>query len=378
MRGGGTDPKSDQAELTALTVTIDNTDYAVTFDANQTAKVTIPSGKTITEITVKTATLSPKATGLQAKNELKVTAGRVSITITAENGTSSVEYTITLVPNIIVTEIAKTNPDADKRHHYVLFHLVSGDGSSGGRYKLALKPSTNPAAPTVQEMKDGDGVHRIVTNTEKRVLLSYTLGSEIGSYMERSDILAKAVKDGDTVGADVIDIDSYLLSPGESYTLYALKEGSDLVEAPKEFTTDAFSATSTTLIANVINDPALSGDYSYDREDPVFIIPSLIYSTHMTSHQLVVPKEVVESSVTLTQWTYTPNVDNAVSTYLLNTWGTMLIPSQLFDGNNIISIGGNVIMGFYVGIPKSQMKDRALELREFASVLLTFNLSLDQ
>ena len=45
-------------------------------------------------------------------------------------------------------------------------------------------------------MNDGDGVYRIVNPAEKKVFLSYTLGSGISDLMTDADYLDKMVKHG--------------------------------------------------------------------------------------------------------------------------------------------------------------------------------------
>ena len=87
---GGAETKSSQSEITELTVTINSIDYPITFDENNAATVTIPYVSTLpTEITVKTAAISAKATGLAAGDTLKISSGKADITITAEDGTTT-------------------------------------------------------------------------------------------------------------------------------------------------------------------------------------------------------------------------------------------------------------------------------------------------
>ena len=91
---GGAETQSSQAEITELAVTINGTDYPITFEADRTSTVSIPAAETIPgKITVKSAVISEKASGLQASDELAVTNNQASITITAEDGTK-LSYTL--------------------------------------------------------------------------------------------------------------------------------------------------------------------------------------------------------------------------------------------------------------------------------------------
>ena len=109
-----------------------------------------------------------------------------------------------------------------------------------GRHKFALKLNTE-AAPTVQEMNNGAGIYRIVNHIAKKAILSYSLSSGIRDAATNANYLGSAVKNGDTVGGEAVDVDSYLLTPGKtSYTLYALKDEDSSVETVHSFTTDVF------------------------------------------------------------------------------------------------------------------------------------------
>ncbi len=110
------------------------------------------------------------------------------------------------------------------------------------RCKLASKLNSDNA-PTAQEMTDGAGIWRNITDAEKRVLLAYHLDSGIKALTE--DNLGKIrLHGGAAEGASngsVYDIDSHLLRPGSSYTLYLLKEGSQSATTLDDFSTDAYS-----------------------------------------------------------------------------------------------------------------------------------------
>ena len=210
--------------------------------------------------------LSPKS-GIISGTPTDIYAAEAVYTVTAtgtENSTGSVTAAITIAvglsKNIVVTETAKTDPEKDRRYHYVVFSVKADGTTSMGRHKFALKLNTE-TAPTVQEMNEGAGVYRIVNNIEKKAILSYSLSSGIRAVATDSNYLGNPVKNGDTVGGEVVDVDSYLLTPNTSYTLYALKDGGSSVETAHSFTTDAFVSNAIPLTSGYFNDPAMGGVY---------------------------------------------------------------------------------------------------------------------
>ncbi len=339
---------SSQAEITELTITVNNTDYSITFDTNRAFTVSIPAIETIpSKITVKSAVISKKANGLQANDELIVTNNQVLITITAEDGTS-VNYTLKLINLIIVAEMAKTNPDKDRRYHYVLFTIKSGDGiTSLGRHKLALKLNTAPP-PSVQDMREGAGVYRIINSSAKKVLLSYTLGSGIRGLATNANYLGRAVKDKDTINGEVVDVDSYLLTPDTSYTLYALKDGGNSIEAIHRLATDIFVQDTIPLTSGYINDPAMGGEYSYDMSDGILVLPISLFNAGTTTYELLYPgyspfirQEFIAGVAGV------PQVNNTTA---------QLTPSHFSDNTHYhLSINGKDIIGYFVIIPSNKI-----------------------
>ncbi len=95
--GGSEEPvKSDKTAITALTLTI-GTDYEINFGTDKTAKVRLPEGTTMpTSAIVKSVTLSAGASGLDKDQVLPITEGSVTVTITAEDGTTTQDYTVTV------------------------------------------------------------------------------------------------------------------------------------------------------------------------------------------------------------------------------------------------------------------------------------------
>ncbi len=337
---------SSQAEITELTITINSTDYSITFDTDGAFTVSIPAIETIPgKITVKSAVISEKASGLQANDELIVTNNQVLITITAEDGTSA-DYTLKLMKLIIVMEMEKINPDKDRRYHYVLFTIRSGDGTSSlGRHKLALKLNTDPP-PSVQDMREGAGVYRIINSSAKKVLLSYTLKSGILDIATNANYLGRAVKNGDTVEGEVVDVDSYLLTPGTSYILYALKDGGSSVETAHSFTTDVFVPDAIPLTSGYVNDPAMGGEYSYDMSEGMLVVPISLFARSVT-YEFLKP-----GAVPFTRRVYS----GGGLSLQVNTTATVLIPSHFSGSNNDhLPINGERIMGDFVIIPLSQI-----------------------
>ncbi len=119
---GGT--KSSLAETTSLTVTVNSTDYELSFDETNTAMVGVLSSDAIpAQITVKDAVLSEKGAGLANNEVLTLANGSKEIVITAEDGTTAT-YTIAVVAvDLSATEIAKTDEGNNRRFHYVLFNI---------------------------------------------------------------------------------------------------------------------------------------------------------------------------------------------------------------------------------------------------------------
>ena len=280
---GGGNPQSNQAEITQLTVTIDGNYYLANLDGN-IGTIIIPSSATIpNEVVVKSVTLSSGATGLSVGYTISLTNGSATIEITAQDGTTIQTYTIVVKKEIVVTTVPKNDETKDKRYHYVLFEIYSVNGANFGRHKLALKLSSEQA-PTAQEMTYGDGVYRVIKGTKKRVLLAYTLNSGIKDYVEGTGdlkVTAAAKKHGDVLAAGTaneytINTAKLLLEPNKSYTLYALEDGSTEVKNLQDFTTDEFDSNTSPWPAYYINDPAITGSYSYDSQDAVFIYPALM------------------------------------------------------------------------------------------------------
>ncbi len=96
---GGEVAKSNEAKITALILTIGGVDNTITFGTDGTANVALSESVTSTMptyATVKSVTLSAGASGLVKDQKLTLTEGSVTVTITAEDGTTKKEYTVTV------------------------------------------------------------------------------------------------------------------------------------------------------------------------------------------------------------------------------------------------------------------------------------------
>ncbi len=285
-------------------------------------------------------------------------------------GTVSADITITvgtLGTNIEVSTVAKANPTEDKRYHYVAFTIQADGTTSMGRHKFALSLKTNPV-PTVQEMNDGDGVYRIVNPTEKKVLLSYTLGSGISDLMTNTNYSGKMVQHGDQIGGTAANIDDYLLIPGTEYTLYALKDGDSSVENLYDFTTDTFDTASTFTGENKHLDTAVfGGEYMIDPDDAVFVFPvSLIPSSGSVSSYAIAVDGIINVSFLFVGGIFGNH-------YSIFSERMILVPSQsIFGGNPQVSMSNADIITWYLLVPMNLVE--AGEKIDFKEVIQSIDL----
>ncbi len=97
--GDSGEPKSTETAITELTLTIGGVAKTITFGTDGTANVALSESVTSTmptSATVKSVTLSAGASGLVKDQKLTLTEGSVTVTITAEDGTTKKEYTVTV------------------------------------------------------------------------------------------------------------------------------------------------------------------------------------------------------------------------------------------------------------------------------------------
>ncbi len=97
--GDSGEPKSTETAITELTLTIEGVAKTITFGTDGTANVALSESVTSTmptSATVKSVTLSAGASGLVKDQKLTLTEGSVTVTITAEDGTTKKEYIVTV------------------------------------------------------------------------------------------------------------------------------------------------------------------------------------------------------------------------------------------------------------------------------------------
>ncbi len=334
-------PKNSNAKIIALTVSVNGNDYDISFDADNTAVLIIPATETIPgKVQVTAVSLSDWATGLAVGKELTITEGKAAITITAEDGSTQSEYTLTIA-QIAAAEIPKVLA-MDRRYHYVAFTVQSKSGADLGRFKFGLKTASEKA-PTANELADGDGIYRKVTGLASRNILAYTLDSGIGTYVSSSEVQSKVVLHGNN-GANV---DQHLLAPDEEYALYAMRDGSGTVLKLAAFSTDVFDENSSPFEDGKISDATLlGGQYVYDPQDTVFLIPHFFAIDELNiSVYTISGKQIV-------------TFDNPDSLQLEadTTEISALVPSQMTDGTNSYrTIAGKKVSGFFVCISQENL-----------------------
>ncbi len=335
--GNGNDlPKSSNAEIIALTVSVNGNDYDISFDADNTAVLIIPATETIPgKVQVTAVSLSDGATGLAVGKELTITDGKIAMTITAEDGSTQSKYTLTIA-QIAATEMPKTQA-MDRRYHYAAFTVQSKSGADLGRFKFGLK-AVSEKAPTASELADGDGIYRKVTGLTSRNILAYTLDSGIGSYASSSEVQNQVLLHGNN-GADV---DQYLLAPGKEYAVYAMKDGSDTVLKLATFSTDAFDENSSPFEDGKISDRALmEGQYVYDPQDAVFLLPHFFVVDHVFISQTYLDNQGIVNLIS-----------KVVALDFSAAEESVLIPSQMTDGiNHYKTIAGKEIAGYFLCLP---------------------------
>ena len=242
-----TEPKSSQAEITELTVTINGNDYSITFDANNAATVTIPYGSTLpTEITVTSAAISAKATGLAAGDTLKISSGKANITVTAEDGTTTA-HTL----NVEISPLKLTNQELGDR--WGLFQVVLDEEDT--LYHFGVIPA-GEQVPEKSEMESDLNVKKyIVGRNPINIILATTMNSPLLPFFDAvtDNASAKAIWTDTDVsfnGANIMKGDNEfaakrsLLAPETAHKVYVLEDGGNSVHIIHEFTTAAVDLTS--------------------------------------------------------------------------------------------------------------------------------------
>ena len=252
--GGGTTP-----EISQLTLTISGTDHTATIKGTKIT-VELPFGSAIPEsATVKSVTLSEKATGLATGDLINLNNGAATIPITAEDGTK-ITYSITITALEVTVEEIEKNADTDVRNSYVLFS-ISAAGNLANVHLALKERDENP--PMVQEMKDY-ALKRDIGTTPINVLIAQRMNAPMITFAKTffDDTTQSTGGDGMTINpssdpnneemAIAFDgivssgsftkatepwVEDSLLKPSTNYTLYGMYN--ETVQSLGDFSTDA-------------------------------------------------------------------------------------------------------------------------------------------
>ena len=285
--------KSSQSEITELTVTINSIDYPISFDANNTAAVTIPYVSTLpTEITVTRAAISAKATGLAAGNTLKISSGKADITVTAEDG-SSTAYTLNVkmeAPLLAAvqarSEITYHSEDALKPDNYrtsiLPFSIKTRSAGAEGEYHLAVREAGNPV-PTATDIRDSSAVIlRSLSTAPINVFLSFHMDTDL------FDSATAWTDNSDTSILNYGMVDTALLQPETEYKLYAVAaSGSDTVYTLLTHSTDAEPELS--LVTDISSDydmfysVPIEHTYTVRKGEPFLLLVGVVNTIYATS-----------------------------------------------------------------------------------------------
>ncbi len=260
--GSPAESKSSEANISELTLAIGDTEYSVDFADGNTAMIELPSsGNTQETVRVASVTLSAGATGVAQGDTLQVSNNDpISITVTAEDGTTTKSYTIS-VTLLDVDEIPK-EATSDIRDSYVLFSISASQSLSA--YHLAVK-KTEEDPPSAAEMTAGALKRNLGTNAIN-VLIAQRLDAPIVTFAKdffdgnTSDVPTgmTATKSGTTTHALVYDatydtetstwtaasdenewVAQSVLEPNSQYVLYGMADSGTEVLKLKTFMTDA-------------------------------------------------------------------------------------------------------------------------------------------
>ena len=243
--GSPAESKSSEANISELTLTIGGKGYQADFSGGTTAMIELPTrGNVPQTVTVASVTLSAGASGLATEDELKVSNNQISITVTAEDGTT-VPYTVSLTFAIDASELARSestetlnnNIAPDKyRVNYVTFSI---EAASAGDYRLALRAASEDK-PTVSEIKGASAtIVRSLTSTPINVFMGFHMDTTLFDAL--TDWTSASYKGAFDRTLQQTVVDGAALQAGTAYKLFAVKEeaNADTVYELLSFTTDA-------------------------------------------------------------------------------------------------------------------------------------------
>ena len=243
--GSPAESKSSEANISELTLTIGGKGYQADFSGGTTAMIELPTrGNVPQTVTVASVTLSAGASGLATEDELKVSNNQISITVTAEDGTT-VPYTVSLTFAIDASELARSestetsnnNVAPDKyRVNYVAFSI---EAASAGDYRLALRAASEDK-PTVSEIKSASAtIVRSLTSTPINVFMGFHMDATL--FDASTDWTSASYKGEMDKSLKQTVVDGAALQADTAYKLFAVKEeaNADTVYELLSFTTDA-------------------------------------------------------------------------------------------------------------------------------------------
>ena len=325
--GSPAESKSSEANISELTLAIGNTEYSVDFAGN-TPMIELPSSGNIPQtVRVASVTLSAGATGVAQGDTLQVRNDEISITVTAEDGTTTKSYTISVDALLVVDEIPK-KATSDIRDSYVLFSISASQSLSA--YHLAVKKAEEDP-PSAAEMTAGALKRNLGTNAIN-VLIAQRLDAPIVTFAKdffggnTSDVPTgmTATKSG-TTHALVYDatydtetstwtaasdenkwVAQSVLEPNSQYVLYGMANSGTEVLKLKTFMTDASATHPADTNIGLIDTTLAKGHIELSlNADEYYILPlqtnsgfpqGLVSSEYFYSGQVAVPAIIVPPS----------------------------------------------------------------------------------
>ncbi len=243
------------------------------------------------EITVKSTTISSKASGLATNDTLKISSGKVNITITAEDGSTTV-YTLNveiedpLFASVQTrSEITYHSEDALKpdnyRTHILPFTIKAGSTEAEGEYHLAVREAGSPA-PTATDIRDSSAVIvRSLTVDLINVFLSFHMDTDL------FDSATSWTNDSNASVLTYDMVDAALLQPETEYKLYAVAaSGNDTVYTLLTHSTDAEPELS--MVTNINSDydmfysAPIEQTYTVRKGEPSLLLVGVVNVTFAT------------------------------------------------------------------------------------------------
>ncbi len=231
--GDSGEPKSTETAITELTLTIEGVAKTITFGKDGAASFELPVDASIpSTATVKSVTLSAGASGLVKDQKLTLTEGSVTVTITAEDGTTKKEYIVTVT-------IAKRNLNT------ATFSYATVETNEGVANDAGVEPAWTPptGAPTPDQI-----TYSIAGTT------ATANGNTGGTPAVDIDTATGKI----TITADAVEANS------GDYTVEATaNQNSSYLNGSKQTTT----ATVKVIVYNVGDDGPAGGKVFYDEGD---------------------------------------------------------------------------------------------------------------